>query len=432
MSMTPVPLHRSHQSCGGRSRTCGPVVQSHVFLPTETTPQSNVQSALRESNPPVQLGRLVPKPIGQGHVLCRRKERESNPQSSCARPASNGVPSPIGLPFRFCPSSGGRNRTSNHRLNKPTPYRLATPDHVSQDDWIRTSDLLRPKQAESQTFPRPESSERSAGIEPAPPAWQASALPLRHERLVGSRIVKDHQSTGRDSNPRRRITGAVSLPLDDQCVCSVGLVGIEPTSSGLRDRCITLSATIPFQSARWELNPRPASYKDAALTAELRASVSRAGGIRTHAMRIKSPPCCLLHHDPMKRSGVCVSSGVAVTSSVLLSGLVVSGSDQSGIHADRCPNRTRPGAVISRVWTTSPRLPCSSRARAESNRPRRRPQTANTAPAPEAGVLPSAPLPVCCQSERPRPIWHPCQSVPEPAISWPPTRRDTRLRHVLS
>ena len=98
---------------------------------------------------------------------------------------------------------------------------------------------------------------------------------------------------------------------------------------------------------------------------------------------------------------------------------------------DRCPNRTRPGAVISRVWTTSPRLPCSSRACAESNRPWRRPQTANSAPAPEAGVLPSAPLPVRCQSERPRPIWHPCQSVPDPAISWPPTRRDTRLRHVL-
>jgi hypothetical protein len=27
-----------------------------------------------------------------------------------------------------------------------------------------------------------------------------------------------------------------------------------------------------FMLARWELNPRPASYKDAALTAELRAS----------------------------------------------------------------------------------------------------------------------------------------------------------------
>ena len=27
-------------------------------------------------------------------------------------------------------SSGGRNRTSNHRLNRPPPYRLATPDHL--------------------------------------------------------------------------------------------------------------------------------------------------------------------------------------------------------------------------------------------------------------------------------------------------------------
>ena len=64
------------------------------------------------------------------------------------------------------------------------------------------------------------------------------------------------------------------------------------------------------------------------------------------------------------------------------------------------------------------------------------PQTTNTAPAPEAGVLPSAPLPACFQSERPRPIRHPCRSVPEPAVSWSPgppagTPRDPRLRHVL-
>ena len=63
----------------------------------------------------------------------------------------------------------------------------------------------------------------------------------------------------------------VSSPLDHQCLSllSVGPVGIEPTSSGLRDRCITLSATVPNQSAWWESNPRPASYKDAALTAVL-------------------------------------------------------------------------------------------------------------------------------------------------------------------
>ena len=132
------------------------------------------------------------------------------------------------------------------------------------------------------------------------------------------------KSTGRDSNPRRRITKAESSPLDDQCLflcgfwkaegrferpfkpssrrplsAEVGPVGIEPTSSGLRDRCITLSATVPNQSARWELNPRPASYKDAALTVELRASESRAGGTRTHTCRIKSPVCCQLHHNPI-------------------------------------------------------------------------------------------------------------------------------------
>ena len=80
-------------SCGGRNRTCRLVVQSNGFLPTETTPHrakgragleptqwcltgtcsatelpTQIKSALRESNPPVQLGRLAPLPLGQGHV----------------------------------------------------------------------------------------------------------------------------------------------------------------------------------------------------------------------------------------------------------------------------------------------------------------------------------------------------------------------------
>ena len=75
-------------------------------------------------------------------------------------------------------------------------------------------------------FPTSCDLERSAGVEPAPPAWQASALPLRHERFSDYQVVKDPKS--------------------------VGLVGIEPTSSGLRDRCITLSATVPSQSAEYE------------------------------------------------------------------------------------------------------------------------------------------------------------------------------------
>ena len=43
--------------------------------------------------------------------------------------------------------------------------------------------------------------------------------------------------------------------------------------------------------ARKELNLRPASYKDAALTAELRASSIWVGGIRTHTSLIKSQVC---------------------------------------------------------------------------------------------------------------------------------------------
>ncbi len=51
------------------------------------------------------------------------------------------------------------------------------------------------------------------------------------------------------------------------------------------------------RSARKESNLQPSSYKDAALTTEPRAA-SRAGGNRTHTERIKSPSCCLLHHNP--------------------------------------------------------------------------------------------------------------------------------------
>ena len=69
-----------------------------------------------------------------------------------------------------------------------------------------------------------------------------------------------------------------------------------------------------FQSAWRESNPRPASYKDAALTAVPHATASRAGGNRTHTLRIKSPLCCQLHHDPMDRSGVSVSIATQTTS----------------------------------------------------------------------------------------------------------------------
>jgi len=53
----------------------------------------------------------------------------------------------------------------------------------------------------------------------------------------------------------------------------VGPEGLEPSPTWLRARDAATSTLVLWnQLARWELNPRPASYKDAALTAELRAS----------------------------------------------------------------------------------------------------------------------------------------------------------------
>ena len=61
------------------------------------------------------------------------------------------------------------------------------------------------------------------------------------------RIVKESQSTGWDSNPRRRITGAESSPLDDQClhVLSVGPEGLEPSPTWLRARHAAANTLIP-------------------------------------------------------------------------------------------------------------------------------------------------------------------------------------------
>ena len=58
---------------------------------------------MRESNPPIQLGRLAPLPIGQWHMFrYKPKEPESNSQSSVrTRPLSRQLPSPFGLPFHI-------------------------------------------------------------------------------------------------------------------------------------------------------------------------------------------------------------------------------------------------------------------------------------------------------------------------------------------
>ncbi len=167
-----------------------------------------------------------------------------------------------------------------------------------------------------------------------------------------------------------------------------------------------------IESARWESNPRPASYKDAALTTELRArSSSRAGGNRTHTWRIKSPLCCQLHHNPIDRSGVCVSIDACATSFGSSYFAVVSGSPES---------RTQRDLVISQVWTTGPRLPSLFKSGRWDSNPRHR--------ASKARRLAAALHPVS-QSERPDLN----RRRRRKALVAPgrETRRDTRLRYVL-
>ena len=68
----------------------------------------------------------------------------------------------------------------------------------------------------NQAFLHPE---RSAQRESNPHFRLGKAIGCRYimGTVLRSRIVKETESTGWDSNPRRRITGAVSWPLDDQC-----------------------------------------------------------------------------------------------------------------------------------------------------------------------------------------------------------------------
>ena len=68
-----------------------------------------------------------------------------------------------------------------------------------------------------------------AGIEPASPAWKAGASADRPRAHVVKR-------KGRESNPRRRITGAVSLPLDDQCLVFSGTRGTRTLTRPVKSR----------------------------------------------------------------------------------------------------------------------------------------------------------------------------------------------------
>lgn len=108
------------------TRWCLTDTGSAAELPTQLRVPCG--SALRESNPPVQGGGLVPLPIGQGHVLLLKAEAVGLEPTTGHRPApafeagsSSSRMTSIGL------GCGGRSRTCIRLGNSEPPYRWATP-----------------------------------------------------------------------------------------------------------------------------------------------------------------------------------------------------------------------------------------------------------------------------------------------------------------
>jgi hypothetical protein len=141
----------------------------------------------------------------------RRKERELNPQgSSLAR-------------FRIgcrrqsaCPSVSGICWRLNLDRSIRAPAGGVEPPIVALTGRRLT---VRPHRYRGLPLT---AEECPAGVEPALPPWQGSRLPLQHGHMTASELSMKQQ---RAPGGTRRITGAESSPLNDQCNRLIGTRG---------------------------------------------------------------------------------------------------------------------------------------------------------------------------------------------------------------
>ncbi len=155
-------------------------------LPLADPRISRLKSALRESNPASQLGRLAPLPLGQGHNSQRRKERESNPQGRV--PAEMGgstvfetvaIANWLALPFSSKAAVAGIEPASE-RLTAAHPYQHENHRKiVGAVGFEPTISCSRNRRIPKLSY-APNQQEHPAGVEPARPPWQGSRLPLHH------------------------------------------------------------------------------------------------------------------------------------------------------------------------------------------------------------------------------------------------------------
>ena len=119
--MTPHRLHGEPRLAGTSSGRRGRTFVAWFRARKPTTSRSPIvfQSALWELNPPRQLGRLEPQPLGQGRT--RRKVRESNPQGSSLGRFRGGCHRQLGLTLRIKAAAAGIEPASG-RLTAAYPY----------------------------------------------------------------------------------------------------------------------------------------------------------------------------------------------------------------------------------------------------------------------------------------------------------------------
>ena len=175
-----------------------------------------LESALRESNPPRQVGSLEPLPLGQEHVLIHQAEAvglepttddlpapafeagSSSSRMTSRKAAVAGIEPASKRLTAACPYQHEHHRTKRNvwidrrvsstcdrnpiRLERSFQFfsvelkrgRSTDPARKTHSEQSRLSDATRCK--------RPVCQERPAGVEPALPPWQGSRLPLHHGR----------------------------------------------------------------------------------------------------------------------------------------------------------------------------------------------------------------------------------------------------------
>jgi hypothetical protein len=172
----------------------------------------------------------------------KRKERESNPQGSSLARFRAGCRHRSACPSESS-SSGGRNRTRVLPVNSRALVPARTPPESSRQPvgmagFEPALSCSRSRRI-SQAFPHPESSR-------SPTSAQRESNPhVRHGEAVGYRYIMGTfavpglskiESTGWDSNPRRRLTRAGSSPLDDQCLHPDGTGGARTLTEPVKSR----------------------------------------------------------------------------------------------------------------------------------------------------------------------------------------------------